>query len=220
MFKIRTMVVWLILTLAGVVVPTVVTAAPANAAVPDFRIGIRLIDNGGRAEQGPLQVTESVAEGGGLAPFAFDANRFDPDGAQLALLTTTGIPTDLDFRICGQAFDDPDPGSAKVGPLQCSPWAGDGGGRTGLVTTNDFFDPDGYQISLQVRPLPAGVQITDLRLFIQAFDFGDRNRGFVGPQQFTPALSQGGGFSPYAFDVNFFDPDGFFFGIAPGRILG
>jgi hypothetical protein len=75
-------------------------------------------------------------------------------------------------------------------------------------------------IRLEVRPLPAGVQITDLRLFIQAFDFGDRNRGFVGPQQFTPPLSQGGGFSAYAFDPNFFDPDGFIFGIAPERVLG
>jgi hypothetical protein len=200
-------------------VPTLVTAAPANAAVPDFRIGLRLIDNGGRSEEGRLQVTKSVAEGGS-AVFASDANNFDPDGAQLALLTTTGIPTNLDFRICAQAIDVPRPSDTQFGPVSCSPWAGDGGGSTGLVTDTDFFDPDGYQISLQVRPLPAGVQITDLLLFIQAFDFGDRNRGFVGPQQFTPALSQGGGFSPYAFDPNFFDPDGFIFGIAPGRILG
>lgn len=87
-----------------------------------------------------------------------------------------------------------------------------------MVTDPNQFDPDGYLVALEVQPLPAGVQVNDLRLSITAFDNGDRARGFIGQTQFTPSLRQGGGFSPYAFDPNSFDPDGFFYGIHP--VLG
>jgi hypothetical protein len=215
--KLGSTIVGLLLAVVGGIAPSLVTAAPANAAVSDFRVGIQFIDKAGRAEQGRLQVTPFLTEGGGSSQFAGDVNFFAPDGARL-LLSSTGFPTNLDFRICGQAADGRNPRNSQAGAYVCSPWASDGGGATPLVTDDNQFDPDVYRVALEVRQLPDGVQITDLRLFITAFDNGDG--GVTGPTHFTPALSQGGGFSPDAFDRNSFDPDGFFFCIAPGRALG
>lgn len=209
MRKRRMTIAGLLLAIAAVVPPLAI-AAPAHAALSDFRVSIQLIDDGGRAETGPLASTPFLIDGGGSSAFARDANGFDPDGARL-LLSSTGIAANLDFRICGQAIDNPSPRGAQFGPYVCSPWASEGGGYTPLVTDDNQFDPDGYRIALEVQPVYYGVQINDVRLSIIAMDFGDRD--LYGPTQFTPWQSQGGGFSPYAFDPNHFDPDGFFFGI-------
>lgn len=211
MFKRRTKIVGMLMAVAGAVAPAVVTAAPAEAATANFRFGIQMIDNKGRSEQGSLQVTPFLIDGGGFSDWAYDTNQFDPDGARL-LLSTTGIPTNLDFRICGQAIDNATNRGAEIGPLVCSAFASEGGGGfSPLVTDPNRFDPDGYRVILSTRPLPPGVEILDVRLAIAAFD--NDPRGFGGITQFTPWLSQGGGFSPYAFDRDSFDPDGYFFGI-------
>ncbi|PPK67222.1 hypothetical protein V5P93_003559 [Actinokineospora auranticolor] len=199
-------VVGLVLALAGAIAPAVATAAPASADLANVRFGIRVVDDGGRSQLGPLQVTPFAVDGGGASPFAFDTNQFDPDGAQL-LLSSTGIPTNLDVRICGQAVDNPRR-RPTFGAFVCSPWASQGGGETPFVTDDNQFDPDGFLVGLQVRQLPAGTQLNDLRLSIRAVD-----NGLSGPTQVTPWLSQGGGFSPFAFDSNAFDPDGYVYGI-------
>lgn len=212
MFKRRTKIVGVLMAMAGAVAPAVVIAAPAEAATANFRFGIQLIDNKGRSEQGSLQVTPFLVDGGGVSDWAFDANKFDPDGARL-LLSSTGIPANLDFRICGQAIDAVTNRGAEIGQVVCSLWASQGGGGpTPVVTDPNGFDPDGYRVILDTRPLPAGVEILDVRLSITAFD--NDPRGMFGPTQFTPWLSQGGGFSPYAFDRDAFDPDGYVLAIS------
>ncbi|CAM5579125.1 hypothetical protein GCM10010329_76560 [Streptomyces spiroverticillatus] len=171
-------------------------------AFSNFQVGIQLVDRGGIAEQGPVGRTPFLSDGGGTSPFTSDANFFDPDGARL-LLASTGLPVNLDFRIGGQAFDRPN----RVGLVVYTPWASDGGGRTPLITDDNRFDPDAFRVILEARALPAGAQINDVRLNITAVD-----NNVAGITQFTPWLSGGGGFSPYAFDDNKFDPDGYIIG--------
>ena len=200
MLKRMTATLGLLFAVAGVT-PTLVAGTPAYADVPNFRLGIQLIDGGGRKGQGAENLTQFLVFGGGATPFTGDSNNFDPDGARLDLNAPPGlIVGGVDFRFGAQALDD----GAHQGPTLFTPWASAGGGSTGLVTDDNGFDPDQYRVILETRALPAGTQVSDARAGITAVD-----GGIPGVEQFTPWLRQGGGLSPYAFDSNFFDPDGF-----------
>jgi hypothetical protein len=199
-----------LLAVAGAALGLVVPAASAQAAdLPNFQVGLQLIDGGGTRGEGPLRYTAPVASGGGSTVGVGDSNNFDPDGARLDLRIPPGglSAAGLDFRILGQALDGIGR-NAEIGRTVASPWASEGGGSTGLITDTNQFDPDVYRVEVQVRPLPPGVVINDVRLSIAAFD-----EGLQAAPVFTPWLSQGGGMSPYAFDSNFFDPDGFVIGL-------
>lgn len=99
----------------------------------------------------------------------------------------------IDFRIGGQALDK----GSQLGPVVFTHWASQGGGTTDVITDNDSFDPDQYRLFLETRPLPAGVQINDVRLSIQAVDRGEPD----GVPAFTRWASQGGGLGPFTFIV-------------------
>lgn len=45
----------------------------------DFRIGAQATDNG-LTRDGPVRWTPWASQGGGPSPYAFDGNRYDPDG--------------------------------------------------------------------------------------------------------------------------------------------
>ncbi len=112
----------------------------------------------------------------------------------------------IDFRIGGQATDR---GGRETGPVTYTPWASQGGGSTDNITDSNSFDPDQYRLFLETRPLPPGVQISDLRLSILAVDRGEPD----GVPTFTRWASQGGGRSGIALDINAFDSDGFRIGL-------
>ncbi|UMP06385.1 hypothetical protein [Amycolatopsis sp. EV170708-02-1] len=187
-----------------------VTVAPATAEAvepPNFRIGIQLADNGGRGGFGVEQFTGFANFGTSVSQWAGDSNNFDPDGARIDLNPAFGGGrlNQIDFRIGGQARD----GGRELGPVAYTPWASQGGGTTDLITDSNSFDPDQYRLFLETRPLPPGVQITDLRLSILAVDRGAPE----GVPAFTRWASQGGGHSGFALDSDAFDPDGFRIGL-------
>jgi len=184
-----------------------VSPAIAQAAPPNFRVGIQLADNGGRGGFGVEQFTGFANFGTSVSQWAGDSNNFDPDGARIDLNPAFGGGqlNQIDFRIGGQARD----GGRELGAVTYTPWASQGGGTTDLITDSNSFDPDQYRLFLETRPLPPGVQITDLRLSILAVDRGEPE----GVPTFTRWASQGGGQSDFALDANAFDPDGFRIGL-------
>ncbi|MEV0676070.1 hypothetical protein AB0I60_06045 [Actinosynnema sp. NPDC050436] len=187
-------------------VPLVVSAPTAGAAtLPNFRVGFQLVDEGGRSGQGVEQFTGTANFGSSSSQFAGDSNDFDPDGARINLNPAFGGGTlnPVDFRIGGQARDR----GRDLGAVVFTPWAGQGGGTSDVMTDPDAFDPDQYRVIIETRPLPPGVVIGDFRLGLNAVD----RREPEGRPVFTGWASGGGGQSAYAFDANAFDPDGFRF---------
>ncbi|MFJ8914631.1 hypothetical protein [Amycolatopsis sp. NPDC102389] len=184
-----------------------VAPAMAEAAPPNFRVGIQLADKGGKGGFGVEQFTGFANFGTSISPWAGDSNNFDPDAAKIDLnpVFGGGPLNQVDFRIGGQARD----GGKELGTVAYTPWASQGGGTTDVITDSNSFDPDQYRLFLETRPLPPGVQISDLRLSILAVDRGEPE----GVPTFTRWASQGGGQSEYALDANSFDPDGFRIGL-------
>jgi hypothetical protein len=70
----------------------------------------------------------------------------------------------------------------------------------------DRFDPDAVRLGLEVESTRALGDL-DFRIGAQAFDRGES--GNVGPVQYTPWLSQGGGWTGLVSDGDGFDPDAF-----------
>lgn len=196
--------------LAGVTALMVsVTAVPAAAStdLPNFRVGLQTIDNG--SQIGDAEFTPYASFGGGCSPWAGDPNTYDPDGARLFLdRAPRGVLGNRDFRIGGQVTDS---GGSQTGALQWSPWASEGGGVSPYAFDTNGYDPDQYRVCLEVRALPPGIVLNDFRLSIKFVDHGGAEQG--GIRQYTPWAADGGGVSPYAFDANAYDPDGFAVGI-------
>jgi hypothetical protein len=184
---------------AALTVLSFATATPANADATDFRVGIQLADHGGTSGFGVERFTGFARFGNSVTPWAGDSNNFDPDAVRVELNISTFILTGLDFRIGGQARDN----GSHQGPIVYTAWASEGGGQTDLITDDNVWDPDQYRIFLDVRPMPAGEVITDVRLAVQAYD---DKKGFGNPTA-TPWASQGGGRSALALplDANDFD---------------
>jgi len=196
----------------AVVAATVGVQAPASADVaaaslPNFRVGIQMIDNGNQI--GDAEFTPYANFGGGCSPWAGDTNTYDPDGARIFLSPPPrGGLAGLDFRIGAQATDN---NGSQTGVLQWSPWASAGGGVSPFAFDTNGTDPDQFRVCLEVRPLPEGVVLTDFRLSIKLVDHRGADQG--GVRQFTPWAVDGGGVSPWAYDSNKYDPDGFAVGI-------
>ncbi|BEL12765.1 hypothetical protein Q0Z83_109560 [Actinoplanes sichuanensis] len=180
-------------------------AAPAAAAsdLPNFQIGIQLIDNG--YEIGQMQMTPFATFGGGCSDWAGDPNAFDPDGARVLLMPAPrGRLGDRDIRLGIQVQDR---NGSETGPVQWTAWASQGGSMSPDAFDTNYFDPDRVRVCLETRTMPAAIDLYDLRVSIKTVDLGGRDQN--GYRQYTPWLYDGGGFSPWAYDSNAFDPDGF-----------
>jgi hypothetical protein len=108
------------------------------------------------------------------------------------------------FRVALQAADEG--GAGAEGEARYTPWAKDVSDWSLWASDADHFDPDAVKIILdveQTNPLPD----KDVRLEIQASDGG--GTAGLGPKQFTPWASQGGGWSGPALDSDAADPDSF-----------
>jgi hypothetical protein len=118
----------------------------------DFRICLQGSDGGrGFVEQGRPGCTPWASQGGGEGERATDANGFDPDSYRISIETQpwpSNVPTSVDFRLRGRAFDRKDfnaPWSAFTR------WSREGGtSDTGFFCDSNCFDPDGFQVQLEV----------------------------------------------------------------------
>jgi hypothetical protein len=176
-----------------------------TSKVPNFRLGIQVADAAGTSAEGEARYTSWAKDANLSSEFAADLDRFDPDAVRVGLEVEVANPLgELDFRIGAQAFDQA--GGTNVGPVQYTPWASQGGGWTGLVSDSDSFDPDGFRILMETRPLSSNRILSDLRIGLQMFDGGGSQPGNV--IVYTPWTSQAGGWTEYAVDSDAFDPDG------------
>ena len=178
----------------------------ALTVATDFRVGIQLADNGSSQPGDWVYTSTYEGSNGSMSSWACDGNCYDPDSARLTL---TGYTSDdvagKDFRICMQASDN-GTNHNQLGPVQCTPWASDGGGTTGLVTDSNGYDPDSYRISIETRNWPDGLDRTiDLRLRMRAWD----NSVSGTWSTWTGWASAGGSTTSWACDSNCYDPDGF-----------
>jgi len=97
-------------------------------------------------------------------------------------------------------------GTSAEGEARYTSWAKDANLSSEFATDLDRFDPDAVRIGLEAEANnPLGD--LDFRIGAQAFDQGDGNN--VGPVQYTPWASQGGGWTGLVSDTDGFDPDGF-----------
>jgi hypothetical protein len=108
------------------------------------------------------------------------------------------------FRVGLQVADEG--GAGAEGEPRYSSWAKDAQIWSEWAMDDDQFDPDAVKVALEVEqdnPLPEA----DFRLEIQAADGGAATG--LGPKQFTPWASEGGGWSGFVTDADAFDPDAF-----------
>jgi hypothetical protein len=97
-------------------------------------------------------------------------------------------------------------GAGAEGELRYTPFAEDVNDWSPWASDADHFDPDAIRVALDVEannPMPD----KDFRLEVQASDGG--GTAGLGPKQFTPWASQGGGWSGAALDSDADDPDSF-----------
>ncbi|MFC1582177.1 hypothetical protein ACFL4W_01430 [Planctomycetota bacterium] len=58
---------------------------PSAKKLKDIRIGVQLIDHGGSSQEGDKEYSPWLKAGGGWSKWAFDANKYDPDGLRIKL---------------------------------------------------------------------------------------------------------------------------------------
>jgi hypothetical protein len=108
------------------------------------------------------------------------------------------------FRLGIQVADGS--GNTAEGEARYTSWAKDANLSSEWAADLDRFDPDAVRVGLDVESTnPLGD--LDFRVGGQAFDQGDNSN--VGPLQFTPWVSQGGGWTGLVSDKDGFDPDAF-----------
>jgi hypothetical protein len=191
----------------GALVVAGAAPAMADSDLPNFQLGVQLWDNG--HELGQMQMTPFATFGGGCSDWAGDANGFDPDGIRVRIMPAArGRLGDRDIRFGIQAQDG---GGSETGQIQWTRWASEGGSMSPDAFDANRFDPDRVRVCLETKTMPGGIDLYDLRASVKAVDLGGRDQN--GYRQFTPWLYDGGGDSPWAFDSNAFDPDGFSIGL-------
>jgi hypothetical protein len=97
-------------------------------------------------------------------------------------------------------------GTSSEGEARYTGWAREANLSSEWAADLDRFDPDAVRIGLDVESTRALGDL-DFRVGAQAFDQGDGQN--VGPVQYTPWASQGGGWTGLVSDTDGFDPDGF-----------
>ncbi len=208
------------LALGLVAIAAIALAFTVSAAsVKNFRLYLQASDNGCTNQLGLSQHGDFVNNIGGLgfAPWASDANGYDPDCYRINLNLATLAPVASiikDFRACLQFADNMSldkngdvKGLSQAGTVACTPWASDGGGKSAWAKDGNGYDPDGATLMLETRDLPAGkTAVSDVRLGLQMSDKVCTQQ--IGTMEFTPWASQGGGWSTnWARDTNGYDPD-------------
>lgn len=115
----------------------------------DFRIGVQVTDNNG-SQTGAIQWTPWASQGGGVSPYAFDSNGYDPDQFRVCL-DVRPMPANVaiyDFRLSVKVVDH---GTAEAaGIRQYTPWMLDGGGASPFAYDRNSYDPDGIAIGIDV----------------------------------------------------------------------
>jgi hypothetical protein len=124
--------------------------------------------------------------------------RFASDTPAIGEEMATEFPN---FRVGIQVADDA--GKSAEGEARYTPWAKDNPGSSDFAADLDWFDPDAVRVGLDVEGSNSLGPI-DFRLGAQAVDGND-----VGPAQYTPWASQGGGWTGLVSDTDNFDPDAF-----------
>jgi len=115
----------------------------------DFRVGVQATDNNG-SQTGALQWSPWASQGGGVSPYAFDSNGYDPDQFRVCL-EVRAMPASIsiyDFRLSVKVVDH---GSADQGGFRAyTPWATDGGGASPFAVDQNSYDPDGIAVGIDV----------------------------------------------------------------------
>ncbi|MDO8601828.1 MAG: LamG domain-containing protein [bacterium] len=188
------------------------------AGAKDFRLYLQANDNGCSNQLGISQHGDFVnaTVDWGTAPMVSDGNGYDPDCYRANLNMATLEPVSSlakDFRLCLQMVDNVSldasgkvKGYGQTGAFKCTPWASDGGGGSGWATDGNGYDPDGGNLMIETRAIPAGSPIiSDVRIGLRLSDKACTAQ--IGKAEFTPWASQGGGWSNFASDSNKYDPD-------------
>lgn len=116
--------------------------------------------------------------------------------------------TDDNFRLGIQLCDGTD--CANTGDIQYSSYFGDGGDWSAIAGDADYYDPEGFRIGILKAVDTAGtvlIEDTDIRFGIQICDSGSSANN-CGEPRYTPWASEGGGWSAFAGDSNYYDFDG------------
>lgn len=182
----------------------------------DFCIGIQLIDNN---QKGPALFTPWASQGmgnnGWTTGFAFDADRYDPDGIAIGLILPQHAPqwVNRDFRLGIGAVD---LNEGKPGAPQYTPWMGEtllAKAKEGVAqpaSDLDSYDPDGFAVGLLASPMIQLGGRVDFHLEVRVIDrVGPGLASFeYGDWQRTPTNNAGGGWTKaFAFDKDQHDPD-------------
>jgi hypothetical protein len=179
---------------------------PQNlVSVDNFRIGLQLADKGTQL-QGQVRITTNWASAGKASTqWACDENCYQPDSIKVYLQRgTIDAIKGKDFKICAQAADT---GLVNFGQETCTPWASEVGTimETGYVTDHNYYQPGAYKLSIKTKNWVGNDnKKLDFAIGVEACDSGTK----CGVTQWTPFLSQGGGWSLYALDTNRWAPNG------------
>ena len=125
-------------------------------------------------------------------------------------MNQTAVPSTPGSNPRGSSFQVADQGGTSgFGPKQYTPWASEvtdgNGGWSEVALDADAYDPDAVRIKLQTRDWPSPRTLKDIRIGIQLYDFAGTQ---AGPIVYTPWATEGGGWSPWALDLDGYDPDG------------
>jgi len=118
----------------------------------DFRIC--LVGSDGKSahtDPGVWKCTPWASAGGGLSGIGTDADAHDPDSYKVVIdsrLWPGGTDNRMaDFRLRIRGYD-----SGVAGPWSAyTPWASQGGGMTDWGCDKNCFDPDGFEIDMNVQ---------------------------------------------------------------------
>lgn len=121
----------------------------------DIRVCIQASDGGFKhTGLGPLRCTPWASVGGGVSGVASDGDSWDPDSYRVKV-ETRRWPSDasprINYRLRIRAMDR----GRRYIWSRWTPWSSQGGGRTDWACDSDCYDPDGFEIELDVRDAEA-----------------------------------------------------------------
>lgn len=160
-------------------------------------IGFQLTDGDNKkSSRGPEIFTNS-----GWSDWAGDGNFYDPDMVRIFAGAITEPSIKLGLQLCNGGAGK---NTGDIHYTQNSEW-------TEWALAANVSDPDGIRLGLFDNELneliPHNMNNIDFRFAIQLSDDGSTNRGKDGSIKYTPWASEGGGWSSWAGDSNFYDFD-------------